>query len=289
MIPYLRRAVRAAPYPRLVPNACRFCGATDRKITKEHVWPEWLADFLARPRSLAHAERWSSTSRRQAFRQPFLSATVKAFCDECNNGWMSELEAAAKPIVGPMVVDEVTDLDADAQRIVANWITVKGLVAAQTNASDQWIPEHHYRFVHHFRGGPPNTMMAWIGRRWDLADPELLGIGNVFAFHLMPVINAFPQFPIPPEIERYRREGHPLNGTIFQVAHFFALAIQHDWPGLQMRPKPGSKADGAFLQIWPTGPTVRWPPPRHIDDLGDTHKITRFFQMAPPLVPVYEP
>jgi hypothetical protein len=118
-----------------MPNACRFCEATDRKITKEHVWPGWLADFLAGPRSLAHAERWSSTSKRQAFRQPFLSATVKAFCDECNNGWMSELEAAAKPIVGPMVVDEVTALDADAQRIVANWITVKGLVAAQTNAS----------------------------------------------------------------------------------------------------------------------------------------------------------
>jgi hypothetical protein len=92
--------VTRAPYPRLVPNACRFCGATDRKITKEHVWPEWLADFLPRPRSLAHAERWSSTSRRQAFRQPFLSATVKAFCDECNNGWVAELEAVAKPIIG---------------------------------------------------------------------------------------------------------------------------------------------------------------------------------------------
>jgi hypothetical protein len=97
-----------------VPNPCRFCGSTDRKITREHVWPEWLADFLARPRSLAHAERWSSASRRQAFRQPFLSATVKAFCGDCNNRWMSEVEAAAKPIVGPMVVDEVTELDADA-------------------------------------------------------------------------------------------------------------------------------------------------------------------------------
>lgn len=27
----------------------------------------------------------------------------------------------------------------------------------------------------------------------------------------------------------------------------------------------------------------------HADDLGDTHKITRFFQVAPPLVPFYEP
>ena len=97
----------------------------------------------------------------------------------------------------------------------------------------------------------------WIGRRWDLANPEWLGTAELFDFHLMPVINAFPQFPLPPGIERYRREGNPLNGTIFQVGHFFALALQHDWPGLQARPKPESEADGAFLQIWPTGPAVR--------------------------------
>jgi hypothetical protein len=172
---------------------------------------------------------------------------------------------------------------------VANWVALKGHVAAQTSATDQWIPEHHYRFVHDFRGAPPNTMRVWIGRRWDLADPELLGIGTLFDFHLMPVINAFPQFPMPPEIENYCRAGHPLNGTILQVGHFFAFTLQHDWPGLRMRPKPDSKADGAFLQIWPTGPAVRWPPRRPVDDLGDTHKITRFFQMSPPLVPIHEP
>jgi hypothetical protein len=226
--------------------------------------------------------------RRRFLRQPFLSATVKAFCDKCNNGWMAELEAVAKPIIGPMVLDEALDLDADAQWTVANWVAVKGLVAAQTNDAARWIPEHHYRFVHHFRGAPPNTMLVWIGRRWDLADRELVGRATLFDFHLIPVINAFPQFPIPPEIESYRPAGHPLNGTIFQVGHFFALALQHDWPGLQARPKPGTEADGAFLHIWP-GDAVRWPARRHIDDLGDPHKITRFFQMAPPLVPIYEP
>jgi hypothetical protein len=33
---------------------------------------------------------------------------------------------------------------------------------------------------------------------------------------------------------------------------------------------------------------VRWPPHRRVDDLGDTCKITRFFQIAPPLVLVNE-
>jgi hypothetical protein len=46
---------------------------------------------------------------------------------------MADIEAAAKPIVGPMVVGQAMDLDADAQQIVANWVALKGLVAAQTS------------------------------------------------------------------------------------------------------------------------------------------------------------
>jgi hypothetical protein len=38
--------VGSAPYPRRVPNPCRFCGSTDRQITNEHVWPDWLHNYL---------------------------------------------------------------------------------------------------------------------------------------------------------------------------------------------------------------------------------------------------
>jgi hypothetical protein len=100
----------------------------------------------------------------------------------------------------------------------------------------------------------------------------------------MPVTNVFTQFPIPPNVEKYRREGGVFNGTIFRVGHFFALAMQHDWPVLQARPEPGSVANNAFLQIWPTGPDVRWPPTRPVDDLGDPHQVTRFLEIGPPLV-----
>jgi hypothetical protein len=105
----------------------------------------------------------------------------------------------------------------------------------------------------------------------------------------MPVTDAFPTLPLPPELEEYRRAGGVFNGTIFQVGHFFGLALQHDWPGLHVRPNPDTEAGDAPLPIWPTGPTIQWPPPRAVDDLGDPHKVTRFLQMAPPLVPIYEP
>lgn len=156
-------------------SRCRFCGATDRKITNEHVWPEWLADFLPGMPPLGQAERWSSGVGHERFRQPFLSATVRVFCEECNSGWMSDLENVAKPIVGPMVTGQALELDAAAQEIVANWVALKGLVAVQTSKVEQPIPEYHYGRVHHFRGAPPNTMRVWIGHHLNLADPDRPG------------------------------------------------------------------------------------------------------------------
>jgi hypothetical protein len=270
-----------------VPSPCRFCGATNRRITNEHVWPDWLHDYLPTSTHQGHSERWSSAAGRQRWRQPMLAATVRVFCEDCNTGWMSDLEAEAKSIVGPMVIGEAVDLDTDAQRIVANWVAVKGLVAVQTSQVQQPIPKYHYRRVHHFQGAPPNTMRVWIGRRLNLADPVRPGEAQLFDSHLMPVTDVFRVFPMPANLERYRSEGGVFNGTIFQVGHFLALALQHDWPGLRARLEPNAAA--ALLPIWPAGPDVRWPPPRPVDNLGDAHKITQFLQIAPPLVPVYEP
>jgi len=77
--------------------------------------------------------------------------------------------------------------------------------------------------------------------------------------------------------------------VIFQIGHFFALALQHDWPGLRARPKPGTDAERAFVSIWPAGEDVRWPPPLPVDVLGNTHRITEFFEIAPPIARVVGP
>jgi hypothetical protein len=284
----LRRVVSAAPYPRLVPNACRFCGSTAHKIDNEHVWPDWLADFLPEIRGTGYSERWSSAAGRERWPEAPLKATVRTFCKDCNSGWMSQVENAAKSIVGPMVIGKHTQIDEESQRIVANWIAVKCLVAVQTSKAPQ-PPDSHYRRVRHFRGVPPNTMRVWIGWQRNLAEMDRPGKVQLFDSHFLPVTNAFQQSPLPADVERYRREGGVFNGSIFRVGHFVGIALQHDWPGLQARPSPRSAAAEALLPIWPTGPTVQWPPFRPVDDLGDLHSVTQFLEIAPPLVRIYEP
>jgi hypothetical protein len=65
--------------------------------------------------------------------------------------------------------------------------------------------------------------------------------------------------------------------------------LQHDWPGLQARPQPGTEAAQAFVPIWPAGEDVSWPALRPVDGLGNIHRVTEFFEMRPPVVPVVEP
>jgi hypothetical protein len=122
---------------------------------------------------------------REEWRQPWLTSTVRAFCDSCNHGWMADIEAAAMPIVGPMVINQPMDLDANAQQIVANWVALKVLVAAQASNLDEWIPEPHYRHVHNAQGAPANAMRVWVGHRWNLADHQP-GRPHIFDFYFMP-------------------------------------------------------------------------------------------------------
>ena len=267
-----------------MPNACRFCRATDQKITNEHVWPEWLEDYMPTFTGLGHSERWSSASGREGWRQPMLTATVRMFCEPCNTGWMGDIEGAAKRIVGPMVQGIPTVLDAAAQQAMANWAILKGLVAVQTSKDEQPIPASHFHRVWAAQGAPANTALVWIGRRQDLADPDHPGRTRLFNAHFMPLTNAERQGPIPADLTTYIAGGGVLNGTIFQVGHFFALVLQHDWPGLEARAVPGSDAEQAFVSIWPAREKVAWPPAGSVDVLGDIHRVTQFFQMRPPAV-----
>jgi hypothetical protein len=269
---------------------CRFCGATDRKITKEHVWPEWLEDFVPPSSGPGYAERWSSADGRQEWKEQLLSATIRKFCDACNNGWMGDIEGAAKPMVGPMVEGTPATLDEVAQRAVANWVVLKGLVAALVSKTPQPIPDRHYRRVFAAKGAPANTARVWIGKRQNLAHPTKRGRAKLFDSHFMPVTNADREGPGHSDLlERYINEGGVFDATIFAVGYLFALVLQHDWPGLQFRPTPGSDAEQAFVSIWPVGDDVQWPPPLPVDVLGNAHYVTQFFEMGLPLVRVYGP
>ena len=93
------------------PGVCVFCGKSS--VTKQHVWPDWMKAVV--PRGTGDHLQFSASVEmddarivnvRPVFtphRGPVGSAKIRRFCKSCNSGWMSKLEAAAKPILVKLI------------------------------------------------------------------------------------------------------------------------------------------------------------------------------------------
>jgi hypothetical protein len=112
----------------------------DDNVTDEHIIPVWIKKMF--PQLVKHfryrggrhegglLKRNLRVRRGNAF-----TAKVRKVCSDCNNGWMSNLEGRAKPILVPLFRGEQFTLEAEAQSILAGWI------AKTTIAADTFYPE----------------------------------------------------------------------------------------------------------------------------------------------------
>lgn len=67
--------------------------------------------------------------------------TIRSVCASCNNGWMSALEAAAKPKLLPLITGQEVSLSTDDQLLVAQWIAMKIMVAEHDRPENVVTPE----------------------------------------------------------------------------------------------------------------------------------------------------
>jgi len=114
-------------------KTCVFCGGFN--LSKEHVWPDWASKVLTDNPSPAHHE-WHNTYSdkgtvvKESGMRPRQGSTftkkIRVVCKTCNNGWMSRLENATKPILLPLIQGEPALLDREQQTLLAQWIASKG-------------------------------------------------------------------------------------------------------------------------------------------------------------------
>lgn len=96
---------------------CALCQQTDSPPNKEELMAKWVArEFPDHPWTIH-----SKTTGRQFKSRHDFGLTTNKICTRCNNGWMSQLENKAKPILTPMIHDTATTLDVNAQTDVAKW------------------------------------------------------------------------------------------------------------------------------------------------------------------------
>lgn len=108
-------------------RACDICGqsAPGVRMTKEHIFAQSLRDTIAESDdhtfTSATGPSVAGLDRTDHHRPlSLMDVTIRSICDQCNNGWMSDLEVRANPVLCRLI-DGADHLSADETDIVRLW------------------------------------------------------------------------------------------------------------------------------------------------------------------------
>lgn len=231
---------------------CAFCGSTKKPRGREHVLPDWLNNIGLEPQRVEYHVGWLNRVPRRWTSTPF-TATVRAVCDDCNHGWMSGLEGAVKPILTPLILGEDRDLSADDERLISAWTFKTALVSLVSSSEDDrargyGVPAEEYAALYSRRDHPEPLPYSqfWIGCYAGERPP-----GTIRVVPLVVELNDIPPPDVPAAYLITVLIGKLLvQGVRFTTPSLFVeLATAPELP-----------------QIWPTQPTVAWPPDPDITD-----------------------
>jgi hypothetical protein len=233
---------------------CVFCGAIDQKMSKEHVWPEWLGNLLPPGRAeTGHTYSFEDAEqgeyRRLTGMRPH-DVRVRDVCEPCNTGWMHRAEEAARPVITGMIRGE-RELHAIDQGKLAFWGVMKGLVACRIHQTGLTkLPlESDYREIHDCRNSrmAPDGFLVVIAKAAWSAERAPAGY-----FRLTGISRAG------------RKEGSEFDGYALTFSVLDVVVMIVRIPGVnptRIVPFDDERFERAICRIWPVTTTgVSWPP-----------------------------
>jgi hypothetical protein len=135
---------------------CIFCG--NRAGNREHLFPAWIlkkvepvkmVGFLGHNKNLVIEKEW----------------IVKTICEPCNGGWMSKLETANTPLIGPPIDGRSKTLDQLQRMFVAAWSVKTAMMMDSTTkaARPLFYTQEERHALMASTALPPRTTV-WLGR-----------------------------------------------------------------------------------------------------------------------------
>jgi hypothetical protein len=123
-------------------RACIFCGSREN-LNREDLWPKWLVETVTQDRPSEIERIFGSDSTAHFYGGKWVKG--RGVCEQCNGGWMSNLESKIKLILEPMIFDSSSVLDYVQQSAIAIW-TLKTAMAFECIKGAASTPEQRMRF-----------------------------------------------------------------------------------------------------------------------------------------------
>jgi hypothetical protein len=107
-----------------MPRICVFCGEPAKTV--EDVWPCWMTNHFIAPGVMEIERGPAFELKTHPVDRPELA--IKCVCAKCNNGWMSQLQDAGKPIIERLWNEEACDLELGDCRTLSLWAVMTSMV-----------------------------------------------------------------------------------------------------------------------------------------------------------------
>jgi hypothetical protein len=96
---------------------------------------------------------------------------LRVVCKSCNNGWMSDLQTKAKPILIQFLEGQTPALTVVDQTAIAAWATMFSMVYEQADLEHAAIPQEERTYFQE-RFLPPKNWFIWMGIYDNSIKPE---------------------------------------------------------------------------------------------------------------------
>jgi hypothetical protein len=274
------------------PGACLFCGRTGN-LTKQHIFGKWLRNLNFKGRSMWKVSP-GETQQRPLPPGSLFSKKLRIVCGDCNSGWMSRLENAAKPFLMDMFRPYLTDvfsgrrnipLDEDAQLVLARWAFMTIAVVAQLRDSTDFPLVHCHELFNSQR--PPENTQIWIGSA---------------SVNVSEGWEQIAEFERGEEIAEFRHEPKTIDARLGESTIPFPVYVtqlrllnvvfdvQGSWPNefgrALERVDASANLRRALLPIWPSQhPMIWWPPVESLDTIGGVRGFAATRLVGPAFAP----
>jgi hypothetical protein len=150
--------ISSANMPQFREN-CIFC-RREAPLSKQHVWPDWLRGiFPSQPVDAIHSQMRTHLVDGALEFSPsgkirngdMLTTKYRKVCRECNNGWISVVEEAAKPIAQKLILGKEFTIENDELLTFSIWISIVTVMAEYSHPPTIAISADDVHYIYLYR------------------------------------------------------------------------------------------------------------------------------------------